>query len=68
MMASRLPDNSMRRVVARYIWIRHDADEDGIAELQFVLRVGNEVIEHMPVSTVPVCLYRAVYEHAQAHR
>ena len=48
------PDKSMRRIVARYIWIRHDADEDGIAELQFVLRVGNEIIEHMPVSTIPV--------------
>lgn len=38
-------DPSMRKVRARVIWIRHDTDEDGIAELQQVYRVGSHILE-----------------------
>jgi hypothetical protein len=38
-------DPSMRKVRARCIWIRHDTDEDGIAELQQLYRVGSEILE-----------------------
>jgi hypothetical protein len=37
-------DPSMRKVRARCIWIRHDTDEDGIAELQQLYRVGSEIL------------------------
>jgi hypothetical protein len=37
-------DPSMRKVRARCIWIRHDTDDDGIAELQQLYRVGSEVL------------------------
>lgn len=47
-------DPSMRRVRARMIWIRHDTDEDGIAELQYVLRVGRKILHREEINTIPV--------------
>lgn len=47
-------DPSMRRVKVRYIWIRYDYDEDGIAEMQHVLRVGQEILNRVEVSRIPV--------------
>lgn len=47
-------DPAMRRVKTRMIWIRHDYDEDGIAELQYVLRVGNTILYRDDVSRIPV--------------
>lgn len=47
-------DPAMRKVKARYIWIAHDNDEDGIAEMQFVLRVGQEILARYEVSRVHV--------------
>jgi len=47
-------DPSMRQVKVRTIWIRHDYDEDGIAELQKVIRVGEDIIAHEPASRIPV--------------
>lgn len=38
-------DPSMRKVRVRCIWIRHDTDEDGIAELQQCYRVGQTILE-----------------------
>lgn len=38
-------DPSMRKVRLRCIWIRHDTDEDGIAELQKCYRVGEKILE-----------------------
>jgi hypothetical protein len=38
-------DPSMRKVRVRCIWIRHDTDEDGIAELQQIYRVGQTILE-----------------------
>jgi hypothetical protein len=50
---------AMRRVRARMIWVRHDYDEDGIAEMQYVLRVGttrdpSTVLHREEVSSIPV--------------
>jgi len=47
-------DPAMRRVKKRMIWIRHDYDEDGIAEMQYVLRVGNEILYREEVNKIPV--------------
>lgn len=58
------PDPSMRQVLARHIWIRHDYDEDGIAELQYVLRVGREVLERQEVSRIPIaCIVPFINTH-----
>lgn len=47
-------DPAMKQVKVRTIWIRHDYDGDGIAELQKVIRVGNEILVHEPASRIPV--------------
>jgi hypothetical protein len=47
-------DPSMRRVKARMIWIRVDADGDGVAELLQILRVGRRIIYKEEVSRIPV--------------
>lgn len=47
-------DPSMRRVKVRTIWIRHDYDEDGIAELNKVLLVGETILELKHASRIPV--------------
>lgn len=47
-------DPAMRRVRARMIWIRHDYDEDGIAERQKCLRIGKEILQREEVNTIPV--------------
>ncbi len=47
-------DPSMRRIKCRWIWIRHDYDEDGIAELQYVVRVGQKILHREEVNRVPV--------------
>lgn len=47
-------DKSMRRVKARSIWIRHDMDGDGIAEMLYVVRVGKEILYQEEVSRIPV--------------
>lgn len=45
---------AMRMVKVRTIWIEHDYDGDGIAELQRVIRVGRTVLEREEVSRIPV--------------
>lgn len=45
---------AMRKVRIRTIWIEHDYDDDGIAELQRVIRVGRQVLEREEVSRIPV--------------
>jgi hypothetical protein len=47
-------DPSMRRVKARQIWIRADADGDGIAELLQVVRVGRRILVKEEVTRIPV--------------
>ena len=50
----RPPDPSMRRVRARMVWIRHDYDEDGIAEMMYAVRVGREILFKEEVGSIPV--------------
>lgn len=47
-------DPAMRRVKVRTIWIQHDYDGDGIAEMQRCIRVGREVLEREEVGRIHV--------------
>lgn len=47
-------DPAMRRVKCRWVWIRHDYDDDGISELQYVVRVGNEILHREEVNSIPI--------------
>ena len=47
-------DPAMRRVRLRTVWIKHDTDGDGIAELQRVLLVGSEILHHQEENRIPV--------------
>jgi len=47
-------DPSMRRVKARMIWIRVDYDNDGVAELLQILRIGRRILYQEEVSRIPV--------------
>jgi hypothetical protein len=55
-------DPAMRRVKVRTIWVQHDFDEDGIAEMQRCIVVGRELLKREEVgrihvaSTVPIPL------------
>lgn len=46
-------DPSMRRVRARMVWLRVDADGDGKAELLQMLRVGARILAAEEVSRIP---------------
>lgn len=48
------PDSSMVKHKIRMIWLRHDYNEDGIAELLFVIRVANEVPFIEECNNIPV--------------
>lgn len=45
---------SMRKVRVCMVWIRHDYDKDGIAELQYVLKVGKTVLYREECNRIPV--------------
>lgn len=47
-------DPSMKRVKVRYVWVNYDYDEDGIAELNYCVVVGREVLFREEVSRIPV--------------
>lgn len=47
-------DPSLRKVICRYIWVRHDYDGDGIAEMQYVVRVGTTILYRKEVVEIPV--------------
>ena len=47
-------DPSMRKVKVRMIWIRHDYDGDGIAELRYVVAVGDTFLANQEVASIPV--------------
>jgi AraC-like DNA-binding protein len=47
-------DPSMRKVKVRMCWIRQDYDGDGIAELQYVIIVGTEILYREECSRIPV--------------
>lgn len=63
------PDPSMRKVVKRLVWIRHDYDEDGIAELQRVVMVGRTILDREEVSRIPVaCIVPFIDTHRHMGR
>lgn len=47
-------DPSMRKVKCRYVWVRHDYDEDGIAELQFCVIVAKQLLHREEVNRIPI--------------
>lgn len=47
-------DPAMKLVRARMIWIRHDYDEDGISEMQKVIRVGRTILDREEANRIPV--------------
>lgn len=49
-------DPSMRRVLTRWVWIQHDYDEDGIAELNYCIIVGREVVHREECNEIPVAV------------
>lgn len=50
-------DAAMKRVKCRWIWIRYDYDDDGIAELQYVVRVGKKILYREEVNRIPVAVF-----------
>ena len=47
-------DPAQRRVLTRWVWIRYDADRDGISELQYCIVVGREVVHREEVNCIPI--------------
>lgn len=47
-------DPACRVVRLRKVWIEYDTDEDGIAEMQFVMRVGRTVLHREEIGRIPV--------------
>ena len=50
------PDPASKRVKCRWIWIRYDYDQDGIAELQYVVRVGQTILYREEVNRIPIAV------------
>jgi hypothetical protein len=48
------PDGITRQVWTRMIWIRADAEGDGVARLYYVIAVGKTILYKEPCSTIPV--------------
>jgi hypothetical protein len=47
-------DPSMAKQKVRMVWIRHDYNEDGLAELLFCIVVGSQVLHHEECNSIPV--------------
>lgn len=47
-------DPSMTKHKVRMVWIRHDYNDDGLAELLFCIVVGSQVPFHEETNTIPV--------------
>jgi len=47
-------DQTMARHKVRMVWIRHDYNEDGIAELLFCIVVGSQVLHQEECNGIPV--------------
>ncbi len=47
-------DPAMRKVKVRMAWLRHDYDGDGIAELRYVVVVGDTFLANQEVASIPV--------------
>lgn len=53
---SNVNDPSLRKVKCRWVWIRYDFDEDGIAELQYCVVVGKQILYRQEVNRIPVAV------------
>lgn len=47
-------DPSMAKQKVRMVWIRHDYNEDGLAEMLFCIVVGSQVLHHEECNNIPV--------------
>lgn len=47
-------DPATRRVKTRHVWMRYDSDDDGQAELHYIVLVGNKVLEDSLEDLIPV--------------
>ena len=59
-------DPATRRVKTRYVWMKYDADEDGLAELNHYVVVGTNILDSRPDDITPVaCItpQRMPHEH-----
>jgi hypothetical protein len=54
------PDESMKRYRVRMIWLRFDENQDGIAELLYVVRIGREILHKEQLSRIPVASLVAI--------
>lgn len=50
------PDPAMRRVKCRWIWVRFDYNGDGIAELQYVIVVGSQILHREECNRIPIAV------------
>jgi hypothetical protein len=50
------PDPAMKRVKCRWVWIKYDYDEDGIAEMQYVVVMGAKILHREEVTRIPVAV------------
>lgn len=48
------PDPTMRKVRVRMAWIKHDYDQDGLAEYRYVVIVGKTILANEECSGIPV--------------
>lgn len=48
------PDESLKMVKTRMVWMRYDYNEDGIAELLYVMLAGNQILYQEECNTIPV--------------
>jgi hypothetical protein len=53
-------DESMRRYRVRMIWLKHDNNQDGIAELLYVVRIGRHILHNEQVTRIPVASLVAI--------
>jgi len=59
-------DAATRRLRVRYVWMQHDEDGDGLAELRRYVVVGTTVLENEEDDLIPVACctpYRVPHEH-----
>jgi hypothetical protein len=54
------PDESMSRYRVRMIWLLFDANQDGIAERVYVVRIGRHILFQEQVSRIPVASMVAI--------
>jgi hypothetical protein len=54
------PDESMKRYLVRMIWIKHDDNQDGLAELVYCVRIGRHILAKEVASRIPVASLVAI--------